>query len=295
MGKHAYLIIANRNPNQLKLLLKTLDDSRNDIYLLLDKKSKNIFQDKYLLNFSPVYMIKPINIYWGDYFQIQAELNLFSAACNKNYDYYHLLSGLDLPLVNQDIIHNFFDKNPNKEFITYSVALTPKQLQMRIHNHHFTKSFRSNNKVLKLYHKIENKVYSVIPERKIPIEKIKFGSNWVSLENNIVNDLVKNINEIKSLYFKEYLVDEIFIPTFINLHPSYKEKIYYKKPVHDKPEEFQGNLRYINWWDGSPYVWTINDYSKLEKAVKMGHLFSRKFDENIDNKIIYKIVEQDLR
>ncbi|NHL96854.1 core-2/I-branching enzyme, partial [Lactobacillus helveticus] len=31
MGKHAYLIIANRNPNQLNLLLKTIDDSRNDI------------------------------------------------------------------------------------------------------------------------------------------------------------------------------------------------------------------------------------------------------------------------
>lgn len=39
MKKHAYLIIANKNPEQLKKLLGSLDDERNDIYLLIDKKS----------------------------------------------------------------------------------------------------------------------------------------------------------------------------------------------------------------------------------------------------------------
>lgn len=37
--KHAYLIIANRNPGQLQNLLNTIDDYRNDIYLLIDAKS----------------------------------------------------------------------------------------------------------------------------------------------------------------------------------------------------------------------------------------------------------------
>ncbi|MDN5954725.1 MAG: hypothetical protein L0H99_12605 [Loigolactobacillus coryniformis] len=36
---HAYLIIANRNFKQLNLLLRLLDDSRNDIYLLIDQKA----------------------------------------------------------------------------------------------------------------------------------------------------------------------------------------------------------------------------------------------------------------
>lgn len=39
MQKHAYLIIANRNPGQLQTLLTLLDDSRNDIYLLVDRKA----------------------------------------------------------------------------------------------------------------------------------------------------------------------------------------------------------------------------------------------------------------
>lgn len=35
--KHAYLIIANKNPNQVQLLIDTLDDKRNDVYLLVDQ------------------------------------------------------------------------------------------------------------------------------------------------------------------------------------------------------------------------------------------------------------------
>ncbi|WP_217271814.1 beta-1,6-N-acetylglucosaminyltransferase, partial [Lactobacillus helveticus] len=113
MGKHAYLIIANRNPNQLNLLLKTIDDSRNDIYLLIDKKSINNFNRIFKPRYSILTMVDPLNIFWGDYSLISAELRLFSVAKSGNYDYYHLLSGLDLPLVNQDIIHSFFDKYPN--------------------------------------------------------------------------------------------------------------------------------------------------------------------------------------
>ena len=39
--KHAYLIIAHNNWKQLSLLLSVLDDERNDIYIHIDKKSKN--------------------------------------------------------------------------------------------------------------------------------------------------------------------------------------------------------------------------------------------------------------
>ena len=40
--KHAYLIIAHNNWKQLSLLLSVLDDERNDIYIHIDKKSKNV-------------------------------------------------------------------------------------------------------------------------------------------------------------------------------------------------------------------------------------------------------------
>lgn len=296
LEKHAYLIIANRNPHQLETLLTTLDDTRNDIYILIDRKSVENFNKKYRLNYSSINVLDPINIFWGDYSQIQAELNLFKAATsNHKYAYYHLLSGLDLPLVNQDKIHNFFDMHPNKEFITYSRAISQKELSKRIHTYHFTKKFRDrDNAYLNLYRKIENYVFKFIPESKVPVNKIGFGSNWVSIDDELARSLVKADSQINKIFKNGYLVDELVIPTYLNLYPKFKSKVYYKAAVNDKPNEFQGNLRYINWWDGSPYVWKEKDYFQLQKAVKMGHLFSRKFDENVDSKIIEKVVMDDL-
>lgn len=294
MGKHAYLIIANRNPNQLNTLISTLDDSRNDIFILLDKKSRDIFSSIYTTQYATVTMVDPVNIFWGDYSQVIAELALFKAASSGQYDYYHLLSGLDLPLANQDEIHSFFDKNPNKEFITYSGALSPKELSVRLHNYHFPNTFRTDNRFKGLYHRIETKLYSKLPQRRIDIDKISFGSNWVSLDNDFVSDLINNEDLIYQVFHNGFLVDELFIPVFINLFPKYKKRVYDSTKVTDKPDEFQGNLRYINWWDGSPYTWRLKDYSILQQAKKMGHLFSRKFDENIDNNIIKKIVDDNL-
>ncbi|PJE89938.1 hypothetical protein CU093_09960 [Limosilactobacillus fermentum] len=58
------------------------------------------------------------------------------------------------------------------------------------------------------------------------------------------------------------------------------------------PNTLQGNLDYINWWDGSPYVWKDGDEKKLKKAVALGHLFSRKFDiYNSNSKNLKKAIE----
>lgn len=56
--KHAYLIIANRNPRQLQNLLNTIDDSRNDIFLLIDAKS-TIIASKFVTRFSNLNVLKP--------------------------------------------------------------------------------------------------------------------------------------------------------------------------------------------------------------------------------------------
>ena len=62
--------------------------------------------------------IKRIKIRWGGFSQIKCELLLLKAAYKKNYDYYHLLSGVDLPLKTQ-ITSTIFYKNKGKEFIHF--------------------------------------------------------------------------------------------------------------------------------------------------------------------------------
>lgn len=287
--KHAYLIIANRNPQQLQWLINAIDDSRNDIFLMIDNKS-NIKNCKFTATYSTLIIVESINIYWGDYSLVDAELRLLKSSIKGEYAYYHFLSGLDLPLVNQDKIHDFFDSVPNHEFLTYSAAIDQKLINQRVKRHLFNKHFRPSGSLNRIYRKIEKHILELVPEKDYS-SVLGFASNWATIDNDLASILISSEQEISSMFNHGYLVDELFIPSIININSEIKKKVYYSEPVKDSPNEFQGNLRYINWWDGSPYTWRYKDYYQLDQARKMGHLFSRKFDITIDRKIVDKILK----
>ena len=103
--KHAYLILAHMKFD--KCLLQCLDDKRNDIFIHFDYKLTQIpeLQTKY----ANLFIIENrIDVRWGDVSVVEAEYVLFEAASRQgSYAYYHLLSGVDMPLKSQDYIHNF--------------------------------------------------------------------------------------------------------------------------------------------------------------------------------------------
>ena len=307
MEKHAYLIIAYNKFQQLSLLLKLLDDDRNDIYVLIDKKSPLTSETRILLRDSiqksNLYLYNDISIEWGDYSQIRAEIELFKHASKNNYIYYHLLSGQDLPLHNQDYMHSFFDKNPNKIFLTipsksiYQKNNIPDRV---IYNYHFIKFYGRSH-----LNKYEKKVFRILENFNFLIQRlsgktnrikkslpiIQYASNWVSLDNDSVEYLLKNDAKIKNMFSKSFLCDELFVPTILLNNPKFKKKLYLNTTVHDRPNELQGNLRYINWWDGSPHIWNDDDLEKIKYAQELGHLFSRKFDLNNSPKMKQLILE----
>lgn len=57
---------------------------------------------------------------WRDYSQIKIEIVLIKVASQKNYAYYHLISGVDLLLKSQEEFHQFFKKHNGKEFIHFA-------------------------------------------------------------------------------------------------------------------------------------------------------------------------------
>ncbi len=67
MKKHVYLIMAHDNFDMLSLLLKELDDIRNDIVIHIDKKSSNvnIADLKTHCQYSEVSFIESISVTWG--------------------------------------------------------------------------------------------------------------------------------------------------------------------------------------------------------------------------------------
>lgn len=97
--KHAYLIIAHTDYNLLQQLVQQLDDARNDLYIHIDRKAD--FDGKKIRTcHSGLYVLpQRISASWGDYSLVEVELLLFETAFKRGeYAYYHLLSGVDLPI-----------------------------------------------------------------------------------------------------------------------------------------------------------------------------------------------------
>ncbi len=119
--KHAYLIMAHDKPRQLEILLSLLDDPRNDIYLHLDSRlaiDLSAFSEQ--VCHSNLFFVERDAVRWGHSSLVACELKLLTAAVNKQaYEFYHLLSGADLPLYTQELIHSFFDVHAGEIFLAF--------------------------------------------------------------------------------------------------------------------------------------------------------------------------------
>ena len=296
--KQAYLIIAHNKIEQLKFLISLLDYEKHDIYILFDKKAKITSNQKnelkQVVKKSSVFFTKEIPIYWGDYSQIEAELELFETASKQDeYSMYHLLSGVDLPLDSAENIYNFFDERKKYNFLTmvsdeiYKKNRVYERVAFRIYNPKLNPRYIKNRllkTILIIYRKLEIKIQRTL---KIDFYKkyhldLKYASNWCSLNHEGVKILVGEKENIKTIFGNTIVNDELFIPTILNKY-NLLGTVYSQEPFNDSPENFQGNLRYLNWWDGSPHTWTdsLCDIEQLKYGKQKGHLFSRKFDLDI--------------
>lgn len=294
MKKHAYLIMAHNNFEQLAYLVSLLDDYRNDIYIHIDKKSNFPELDKDKIssksNNSKVIFTERENIYWGGVSQMKAEMILFKSANKEQYEFYHLISGLDLPLKSQDYIHNFFSENSGKIFLTMMTLDGDKENIDRYKYYHLLERFTPRTipgivgkGLFKVYRKSEvllQKILGIDRYKKNSVQAIKYAQ-WVSLPNYVVDLLVKEEDYLNRVFKYSFLCDEVFIAHLLQKHDLLKN-LYSDEVSYDRKEDFQGNLRYINWWDGNPYTWTDSEKDKLElaEASKKGYIFSRKFDIN---------------
>ena len=121
--RHAYLVVAHRDDITFRTLISMLDDSRNDIFVHMDRKNKAFCAESLgrLVNHSRIFIVSPrASVSWGGYSQIRTALLLLKEATKHGrYAYYHLISGQDLPIKTQDYIHDFFDRNQGKEFVRF--------------------------------------------------------------------------------------------------------------------------------------------------------------------------------
>lgn len=290
--KHAYLIIAHDEPYILEKVLKLIDDERNDIYLHIDKKWKD-FNFKYfksVVRKSHLFFTKRLDVRWGSYRQIECELILFEEASKKKYKYYHLLSGIDMPLVSQDTIHVFFD-NSDREFVCFDNHKDISgQVLERIKYYHFLITWaRSNNKLKKWFfgkfHYVQLCIQKFLKVNRIKDTPLEFrkGANWISITDEFVRYILSEKNWIKKTFRFSYCADEIFVQTLL-----YNSR-FYKNTIGFKNDDYKSIKRFIDWNRGKPYTFELNDYDLIMNS---GCFFARKFSSKLDKEIIDKIYEK---
>lgn len=274
-------MLAHKNIEQLDRLLSRL--SKNfDIYLHLDKKWT--IDENYFKKYSNVYLTKRYTINWGSYQQVQADAELFFDAYKRDYDYYLLLSGQDLPIKSNQSIIDFLENNKEYSFVDYEAF--PKKAWVKDFNGGFTRvnyyygfDFKRNSlgfvlKKLLAAVRIIQKVTGL--KRKLQPVKYYGGWNWVNLNRSamthIINFLNTNPSFLKS--FKYTLCgDEVWIQTAL------------MNSNRDEIKVINKELRYTDWRGclENPKVLTMEHLEELKESQD---LFARKFDPDVDNAII---------
>ncbi|AJW64742.1 Core-2/I-Branching enzyme [Elizabethkingia miricola] len=273
MMKHAYLILAHNEFPVLKCLIKALDNPENDIYIHFDKKVKELPEIKTW--YSDLYILKSrTDVSWGDVSVVEAEYALFEeASANRTYIYYHLLSGVDMPLKSQAEIHDFFLKNKGKEFIGYSQYNYNDEVDRKANRYHlFPKKFRNtgafSDTVKKMIRFVYMKFQYVAGIRRNMQVNFRKGTQWVSLTDDFVKYMISKKNEVLKIYQNTFCSDEIFIQT-ICWNSAFRNEIF------NYNNEAKGCLRMIGWKNGVLHDWENKDYDKL---IQSEYLFARKFN-----------------
>ncbi len=275
--KHAYLIIAHTNFEQLQTLLNLLDDARNDIYLHIDKKAKNV--PGFSTKCSGLHLIKPINVVWGGHSQIRCEMKLLETASKGHYRYYHLISGMDLPLKTQDEIHDFFREHDGKEYMYFDEeACRTGSFHDRVQRYYFfgNLGFNTRKKIghgLRLLDKISVKIQKTLHICRKTIFPLYKGGQWFSITDDMVQYVLSRKADIRKQFDYTFLTDEVFLQSVAVSSPL-RERI-----VND-------DLREIDWDRGMPYTFRKEDVPML---LASKGLWGRKFDQRVDAQAIEMI------
>lgn len=235
---------------------------------------------------SHIYYVKRMNICWGADSQIKCQQELFKTAFRVGYKYYHLISGVDLPLIRPKKMTEFLEKNSGKEFIGFDSKTKANGADFidRVKYYHIFQRFygKSTDTVKeKIFYCLEK--ISLIIQKTINVNRIKNftgeiykGGNWCSITHELVEYLLENENTIKKYFYNSLSADELYLHTMA-MNSPFKDNVINK------------SLRYTDWSGGgaSPKILTSADYSRLTASECF---FARKFSTSEDIDIIQRIV-----
>lgn len=291
-SKHAFLLVVFNDYKLLEYRLRMLDDPRNTIFLLIDKKTVDFEDDKIrkILHYSEIVFVPRFKIYWAGVTQIKAAMELLASAVKhpKEFKYYHYLMGADLPIKSNTYIHAFFDAHYPSQFLEFEKDAYEFSKYKKSYYHFFVENnyFRTNKLFKVLNHGLA-KVQEILRIKRRESKQLYAGSALYSITNEFANYLVERKDQILKEYRWTLSCDEVYLQTEIMASP-------FKDDINAFEVMMYGNARYIEWKNrnntNSPTVFTMDDYQRLINADE-GLLFARKFSENESMQLVEMIFQ----
>lgn len=282
--KHAYLILAHHEVDLLRLLLECIDDERNDVYIHFDAKLRQL--PVVHCHRAGLHILKErVNVRWGHVSMAEAEYKLFEAALSSgvDYQYLHLLSGVDLPIKTQDYIHSFCAQHAGREFVGYysgghDISTVDCKVRLR---HFFSDSYKQQGTIgmlKRIIRAVAVRVQLLTGYRRNRQVDFRKGTQWVSITSDFTRYLVEHKEEILALYTDSFCCDEIFVQTALASSPFFAQ-------AYDLENEAKGCMRHIGWRNNQLLDFTMQDYEAIAQSPA---LFARKFSSQ-DKALLQRI------
>lgn len=286
MKRHAYLIIAHHHFDMLERLIGVLDSEHADFYIHINRKAQGLDEARLLsaMKKSAGQIYRKYKITWGADTQIRCEQYLLQQAIKGHYDYYHLLSGVDIPLRTGREIEEFFETQ-TKSFLEVKPEKNLSATLDRVRYYYPFQQIIGRQKAGRgfLYALLDQLSYECIKVQKLlHVDRTKNapfaycrGGNWFSITHELAAFVVSQQMLIRKYFYSSITADEMFLQC-IACSSEYRDKI------------IRENLRLVDWQRTehggcSPHTFTMEDYDMI---VSSDSLFARKFDPDIDREII---------
>lgn len=276
--RHAWLILTHGNFAILEKQLRFLDSENADFFIHVDAKA-DFDEERFsaVTERSRVTFVPRRRISWGHFAIAEAELELLRAAAPGRYDYYHLLSGVDVPVKSRAYIEEYFTRAPGTNYVNF---LAPEISRADLYRVMFYYPMQRYNirkpavrRALRNFSAAVQLGFGVDRTRRLP-DGFAFqkGAQWFSITHALAAYLLEKESEIRGIFSDTYCPDEMFVQTEI-INSPFRDTL----PENAFCNDYASCLRYVDWKRGNPYTFTDADLAELLSTPETA-LFARKFD-----------------
>jgi hypothetical protein len=311
-----YIILAHKGPLQIARLLEKLFTRESRFYIHIDKDVEIHPFRKELGHFCNVFFLsdeKRISAVWADFGMVQATINCIQQIiADQRKGYCVLMSGQDYPIKSGAYIHEFLSRQYGINFIQGCPILPSECAEQgvrRINRYKINLSNTRNDILVfpsifdkEFYGKPNFKSFLTLAKRKsivscleiLPktLKKRRFpsyiqpykGSQWWALPIetiHFIDDFINGHPDYLAYHFYTFAPDEIFFQSIIH---SMLDKV----RIHEE-------VTYVSWPPDnySPLLLKEIDFDEVMERGR-DKLFARKFDIEIDSKILDLIDRENL-